>query len=159
MIGFAVYNMLEGDTKPVKKSLLGEYDLLLKIPLTLPYLSSWESTELSDEELLKGNEYYKIVSKKIVNDTLFVACAFSQTSRERFWSQVSTFDDLANSDSDTNKGAPASILKNFMKEYMALGQKHIFYVFEWAASSAFHYVADILSIPESSIPSPPPDLV
>ena len=158
-MGFAVYNMLEGGTKPVKKALLGEYDLILKVPLTLPYLSSWESTELSDEELLKGNEYYKIVSKKIVNDTLFVACAFSQTSRERFWSQVSTFDDLAKSDSDTHEGAPASILKNFMKEYMALGQKHIFYVFEWAASSAFHYVADILSIPESSIPSPPPDLV
>jgi hypothetical protein len=160
MMGFAVYNMIENNTTTIEKASLKNYDLLLKVPLALPYLSNWESTEISDEELLKGNEYYRVVSKKIVNDTLFVECAFSQTSRERFWSLVSTFDDLVKSDSDTHKGAPASILKNFLKEYMALGQKHIFYVFEYAASSPFHYyIADILSSPESSIPSPPPDLI
>jgi hypothetical protein len=158
-MGFSVYNMMENDINPPKKSALENCDLLLKFPLTLPYLSNWESTEPSNEELLKGNEYYKIVSKQILNDTLYVQCAFSQTSRERFWSLVSTFDDHSKTNSDSHKGAPASILKNFLKEYMAIGRKYTFYIFEWSTPATYQYVADILMLPESSIPSPPPDLV
>lgn len=150
---------MENDSNALKKSSLGNCDLLLKFPLTLPYLSTWENMEPSNEELLKGNEYYKIVSRQILNDTLYVQCAFSQTSRERFWSLVATFDDHAKTNADTHKGAPASILKNFLKEYMAVSQRHIFYIFEWSTPATFQYVADTLLIPESSIPSPPPDLV
>ncbi len=159
MMGFSVYNLLEKDDNDAIKSSLSRCDLLLKFPLTLPYLSNWESTLPSNEELLTGNEYYKIVSKQIVNDTLYVRCEFSQTSRERFWSMVSTFEDHAKTNSDAHKGATGSILKNFLKEYMAIGCKHTFYIFEWSAPATFQYMAHSPVIPESSIPSPPPDLL
>ncbi|MBE9463054.1 hypothetical protein ACFP1I_27225 [Dyadobacter subterraneus] len=159
MMGFSVYNLLEKDDNDALKSELANCDLLLKFPLTLPYLGEWESSMPSNEELLKGNEYYKIVSKQIVNDTLYVQCEFSQTSRERFWCMVSTFEDHAKTNSDSHKGATGTILKNFLKEYMAIGRKHTFYIFEWSTPVTFDYTPYCPVIPESSIPSPPPDLL
>jgi hypothetical protein len=158
-MGFSVYNLVGKDDNDARNSSLAKCDLLLKFPLTLPYLTNWESSLPSNEELLTGNEYYKIVSKQIANDTLYVQCEFSQTSRERFWSMVSTFDDHAKTNTDANKGTTGSILKNFLKEYMAIGRKHTFYIFEWPVTVTFQYKTHPTLVPESSIPSPPPDLL
>lgn len=158
MLGFSVYNIVGYDDQATKESTNADYDLLLKFPLTLPYLSNWQNPEPSNEEILKGNEYYKIVSKQIVNDTLYVQCQFSQTSRERFWSLVSTFDDQIKTAKDAHKGASMSILKNFLKEYMAVGRKHTFYILEWSQTVPFHYLDAPAVTFFRSVTSPPPDL-
>lgn len=159
MMGFSVYNILGLSEKENRSAVSDSNDLLLKFPLAMPYLNNWQNAEPSDEELLTGNEYYKIVSRQIVNDTLYVHCEFSQTARERFWSLVSTFDDEASTNNDAHKGVPLSILKNFLKEYMAIGRKHTFYFFEWSSPATYHYVAERPLIPAASIQSPPPDLI
>ena len=158
-MGFSFYSIWEMNSPKEVVYSANDTDLVLKFPLSIPYLSDWQSSELSDEEILKGNEYYKIVSKQILNDTLYVHCEFSQTSRERFWSLVSSFDDHTKTNSDAHKGAPSSILKNFLKEYMALGRKHTFYFFEWPVPATYQYLAGITPIPYIFIQSPPPDLV
>jgi len=156
-LGFSFYSIFEKDS--TTSNIIDNDDLILKIPLHLPYVTDWESTEPSDEEILKGNEYYKIVSKRIENDTLFVLCEFSQTSRERFWTLVSTFDDQAKADRNNHKGDSVNLLKNFLKEYMTIGRRHTFYFFEWAEPATFQYVAINLVSPETDTQSPPPDVV
>ncbi|MCF2444222.1 hypothetical protein L0657_09655 [Dyadobacter sp. CY345] len=157
-LGFSCYSILEEDFSNSNIALSGDDDIILKFPLQIPYLTDWHNTEPSDEEILRGNEYYKVVSKQIVNDTLYVHCQFSQTSRERFWTLVSSFEDHAKTESDSHKGSSANILKNFLKEYMAICRKHIFYFFEWNEPSSFEYILSKLVPPTESIQSPPPDL-
>jgi hypothetical protein len=156
-IGFSVYTIFEQIKAEEKSEPSDPSDLVLKFPLTLPYLTQWESQEPSNEELLKGNEYYRIVSRQIIRDTLYVKCAFSQTARERFWSLVSTFDDQIKQDAGTPKDFPSSLLKDFVKEYMALSRTHTFYILEWCAASSFPPVTDYPSPADLSISTPPPN--
>jgi hypothetical protein len=157
MMGFSVYNILGSDERENQKIASIENDLLLKFPLAMPYLNNWHHTDPTDEELLTGNEYYKIVSKQIVNDTLYVHCQFSQTARERFWSLVSTFDDEANN--HAHSGLTHSILKNFLKEYMAIGRKHTFYFFEWPVPVSYQFIAQQPGAIITNLQTPPPDLL
>jgi hypothetical protein len=156
-MGFSVYTIFEQLTAEENNRSSDPSDLILKFPLTLPYLTQWESQEPSNEELLKGNEYYRIVSRQIIRDTLYVKCEFSQTARERFWSIVSTFDDQIKKDAGTSKESPSSLLKDFVKEYMALSRTHIFYILEWCAPATFPGVRDYPSQANLSIPTPPPN--
>ena len=158
-LGFSFYSILEMSSPSTEKIPVNDSELILKFPLHIPYVTDWQSTEPSDEEILKGNEYYKIVSKQIVNETLYVHCELSQTSRERFWSLVSTFDDEAKANSHNHKGESVNLLKNFLKEYMAIGRKHTFYFFEWTEPAKFQFLAVTPILPYTSIPSPPPDFV
>ena len=157
-LGFSIYNIWEADNPSSSGTSPGTEDIVLKFPLQLPYLTDWHSAEPSDEEILRGNEYYKVMSKQIVNDTLYVHCQFSQTSRERFWTLVSTFEDSLKTDNHSHKSDSVNLLKNFLKEYMAIGRKHIFYFFEWSEPTRFEYIASSVISPPGSIQSPPPDL-
>ena len=156
-MGFSFYSIWETNSPREVLYSPNDADLILKFPLGIPYLSDWQSPEPSDDEILKGNEYYKIVSKQILNGTLYVRCEFSQTSRERFWSLVSSFDDHSKTNSDSHKGSASTILKSFLKEYMALGRKHTFYFFEWPVPAAYYYVSNTMPLPFISLQSPPPD--
>jgi len=147
------------NTKKARNEFVVTEDLLLKFPINLIHHNGQLHPEISDEEILKGNEYYKIVSRQIVNDTLYVRCEFSQTARERFWSLVSTFDDHSKTSKNSNRGVPHAILKNLLKEYMAMGRKHTFYFFEWSETASYHYLTCSLLNPSVSISSPPPDSV
>ena len=158
MLGYSIYVISEKQDTSKDPPTTKENDLTLKFPLQLPYVTGWQSSELSDEEILRGNEYYKIISKEIVQDTLIVHCEFSQTSRERFWTLVSNFDDQSNAHRHRQQEETGKLMKNFLKEYLKAASKHTFYLFEWCITSLILYFETPVATPAIFVASPPPDL-
>jgi hypothetical protein len=159
MMGFSVYNIME-QNEAKEAAIKDDKDLLIKFPVAVPYLTDWQNAEEGEGELLHGTEYYNIVSKQIVNDTLYVKCRFNENARDRFWNLVSTFDDQVKTSQDHQKGASSFLLKSLLKEYMATGRKHTFFVLEWLAPPAIyqHNAFSFTDLPQNGIPAPPPDL-
>ncbi len=159
-MGFSVYSIMELKNADSEALIQNSGELILKVPVSLPYLSDWQSPEEGSGELLHKADYYNIVSKQIVNDTLYVKCQFNENARDRFWNLVSTFDDQIKSSQGTQTGHGSLLLKNLLKEYMAYGRKHTFFILEWL--SPVVYQNDALSfteIPQNDLPAPPPDLI
>ena len=160
MMGFSVYSILESKNSDPEEFTQNSREIILKVPVSLPYLSDWQSPEEGSGELLHEADYYDIVSKQIVNDTLYVKCQFNENARDRFWNLVSTFDEHISSSQDPQKGHNSLLLKNLLKEYMANGRKHTFIVLEWLSPVVYqNYAWSFPEIPENDLPAPPPDLV
>lgn len=157
-MGFSVYSIMELKNADSESFSQNSKEITLKVPVSLPYLSDWQSPEESSGELLHEADYYNIVSKQIVNDTLYVKCHFNENARDRFWNLVSTFDDHIKSSQDTQKGHSNFLLKNLLKEYMANGRKHTFFVLEWLSPAVYqNYASSFTEIPQNDLPAPPPD--
>lgn len=158
MIGFSVYNITgNGEQRNVSLSETNP-DFILKIPVTLPYATNWESDEPAEGELIHDADYYDITAKQMMNDTLFVKCRYKENARDRFWNLVSTFDDQMKSSKGSSKNQSSFLLKNLVKEYMASRRKLTFYILEWKVPAAYQTdVTPHSALPEYSVSVPPPD--
>lgn len=139
----------------------GSADILIKVPVAVPYQNNWDAPEPAQGEIEHEGRFYQMKSQQLINDTLYVHCEFDQNARDRFSDLVSKINEqVSGQSSDPQKDAHSSILKNFLKEYMSSGRRHVFYVLEWAQPVAVSSspVRSILPERYSSIPSPPPDL-
>ena len=65
---------------------LNQYDdnslVEVKIPVSLPYLSNWNSFEKYQGETEINGIHYKYVKRKLVNDTLILLCIPNQAKNE-----------------------------------------------------------------------------
>lgn len=136
-------------------------DIVIKVPVSLPYQTNWDSPEPAEGKIQHGGEYYQMKTKQLLNDTMYVHCEFDQNARDRFLTLVSRInDEIAGNDTDPHKKSPSTVLKNFLKDYMTSSRKHIFYLMEWSAPKAIaadHYQFTAPNA-HQHIPSPPPDL-
>lgn len=137
-------------------------DILIKIPVSLPYQTSWDNAEQAEGKIEHEGEFYQMRTRQLINDTMYVHCEFDQNARDRFMTLVSNInDEVAGDNADSNKKSPSTLLKSFLKDYMSSGKKHVFYVMEWSEginNPADRYHSFLLQA-FLSIPSPPPDLV
>ena len=160
MMGFSIYNIAGHDDQ--EKVPLNEtvQEFLLKIPISLPYAAEWQTQEPAEGELMQGADYYDIVSRKMLNDTLFVKCRYKENARDRFWNLVSTFEDQVKSSKESQKNQNNSLLKNLLKEYMANGRKLTFFILDWAFPATYKtFVAHATALSEYGVTVPPPDFV
>ena len=103
-------------------------DIVVKVPVSLPYQTSWSVPEPSEGKIRHDGEYYQIRTKQLMNDTLYVYCEYDQNARDRYMELVDHIQD------ETESPAPkshAKLLKSFLKEFMSSPQKHVFFVMEW----------------------------
>lgn len=136
-------------------------DIVIKIPVSLPYQTDWKTPETTEGMIQHNGNYYQMKTRQLINDTLYVHCEFDQNARERFSSLVSNImSEVGGIPSDPHKTSHATVLKNFVKEYMASDRKHIFYILEWSetvVSVKDQYVYQS-SKTHLHILSPPPEL-
>lgn|GEM_PF-993055 len=160
MMGFSFYNIagnVDQEKVPVNEA---DQEFLLKIPISLPYATDWQIAEPAEGELVQGADYYDIVSKQMLNDTLFVKCRYRENARDRFWNLVSTFEDQVKSSKESPKNQNNSLLKNLLKEYMANGRKLTFFILDWAFPATYKtFVAHATALTEYGVTVPPPDFV
>ncbi|MCF0054967.1 hypothetical protein [Dyadobacter sp. CY356] len=135
-------------------------DIVIKIPVALPYQTNWKSPESVEGMIQHNGNYYQMKTRQLINDTLYVHCEFDQNARERFSSLVSNMlNEIGGTPSDAHKNAHATVLKNFVKEYMASDRKHVFYLLEWSENHlpVHDQYADHTSKTYRNILSPPPE--
>lgn len=99
-----------------------EADLIeLKVPMNLPYQTSWADYKRCDGEIEIGGIIYKYVKQKVANDTLYVMC-IPNTKKMHLESVKNGLAQLANGvmqNDNTNKSNKAEILlfKNLQSVY------------------------------------------
>ena len=91
---------------------LNQYDdnslVEVKVPVSLPYLSNWNSFENYQGETEINGVHYKYVKRKLVNDTLILLCIPNQaknelrSARSDYFKQVNDLQ-CNNKKSDSNK--------------------------------------------------------
>jgi len=166
MVGYSIVYLLEekqsisnGGINYIERN-PGSRDIVIKVPVAVPYQTSWDAPEPAEGQIEHEGEFYQMVTRQLINDTLYVHCEFDQNARDQFMNLVSKVNEqVTGNTSESQKQSPSTILKSFLKEYMSVRKQHIFYVFEWPSPILYQQAATV-SLLETylSIPSPPPDL-
>ncbi|KAA0991360.1 hypothetical protein [Dyadobacter aurulentus] len=166
MIGYSIvylsergYKVSAANTDLIEQS-GGSADIVIKIPVTVPYQTNWSAPEPVEGQIQHEGRFYQMKSQQLLNDTMYVHCEFDQNARDRFTDLVSKINDQVTGQSaEDQKGQHSNLLKNFLKEYMGQGRKHVFYVLEWtpAREVIASFTSALTSEAHFSIPSPPPD--
>ncbi len=127
---------------------------VIKIPIALPYSSDWDSPKAAEGLIERNGEFFTIVSKNYVNDTLYVECVQNNNAKEIFNSlsdHLENFSDFSG-DHDKNKSSGLDILKlltqsffplscqspSFESTLESLGNKRLFLVFSWYLPPGLH---------------------
>eukprot|EP01031_Cornospumella_fuschlensis_P019153 gene19153-23464_t len=160
MVGYSIAYLLEeknsiGDAHYVERHPYSK-DIVLKLPVDVPYQTNWDAPEPTEGKIEHEGEFYQMVSRQLINDTMYVHCEYDQNSRERFMDLVSNINDqVTGNTAESQKEAPSTVLKSFLKEYMMTQKKHVFYVFEWSCKEvAYPAPTNILLESHPSISSP-----
>ncbi len=164
MAGYSVVYLLE--ETPAMSGPVGNYaepgdfagDIVIKVPVHVPYQVSWDNAETAEGEIRHNGLHYRMKTKQLINDTLYVHCEFDQNARDRYTALVSRIqDEIAGA--RPQKGAHSVLLKSFLKDYLAIHKKHIFYVLEWIPADvkiADRYLLSVSGPPVTPL-APPPD--
>lgn len=147
------------------KSNYNESELIeLKIPVHLPYQTTWAEFERYDGEVQLNGILYKYVKRKVINDTLVLLCIPNhgkmdlQTARDDFFKNTN---DLAQNNSSKKSDNSKTIsFKKLMSEYDEQS-------FGFNASSiysanqnfGFNYAVKNLSNSPHVSPEQPPDFI
>lgn len=133
----------------------------LKIPVNLPYQTSWASYERYDGEITLNGTSYKYVKRKLSNDTLYLMC-LPNTKQMRLETAKNDFykisNNLAQNDNSKKSDNSKSITKNLQTVYdnstfnLAINSLYALYPKNWLPAN----VANTISSPHSS-PGQPPD--
>lgn len=166
MMGFSVAYLLEerhslagAPEGTVEKSLYTS-DIVIKVPVLLPYQVNYDHPEPIEGNILHEGDPYRMRTKQLINDTLYIQCEFDQNARDRFTSLVSRIQDEVTADHPSKKST-STLLKNFLKEFLAFTRSHLFYVLEWIPAHC--KVADLyqfaVAVHNGRMHSPPPDQI
>jgi len=158
MMGYSVYVLIQTNCLTENPQLDKGASLTFKVPVSLPYVSDWQSAENSATDLLHENDFYRVVSQTIKNDTLYVECQFEESARDHFWQLVSSCDSSIKSANNSRKHHPDSLMKNFLKEYMSSERKLVFFIFEWITAKTYPGLETSTLSGTSEISTPPPKL-
>lgn len=92
----------------------------LKVPIHLPYQTSWADFERYDGEIELDGVLYKYVKRKVINDTLVLLCIPNQqkmnlqTAENEFFKNTN---DLANTSSKKSGDSKTIAFKKLVSEY------------------------------------------
>ncbi|WP_018620129.1 hypothetical protein [Spirosoma luteum] len=133
---------------------------LVKLPISLPYTSTWENTDGQDGLIQDGNVFYNIVRQHYANDTLYTLLKTNQSARERFFDLADQLQQL-NNDQETTQ-SPLSrllkLLKDRLTTYLPPLVLHLAQPGQSSALPCVRYGSVPLSLYDTDLdfPSPPP---
>ncbi len=123
VIGF--YGFLVGVSFKARKDISRRLDadqyereetITLKVPISIPYYSGNQEYERVQGEIEHDGEFYRLVKKRIVRDTLFIVCVKDQKSkhiRQALTDYVKTF-----TDKPLHKTSKSKSHLSFAKDYL-----------------------------------------
>lgn len=162
MMGYSIVYLLEkqyvptvADTRHIEQSPYSR-DIVVKVPVSLPYQISWSHPEPSEGKIEHQGEYYQVKTQQLVNDTMYLYCEYDQNARDRYMELV---DHIQSEMTQPSPKSHAKLLKSLVKEFMASPRKHVFFVMEWIETtpSATDHYNDPVSQNHRDILLPPPD--
>ena len=135
----------------------------LKIPVHLPYQTSWTSYQRYDGEININGTSYKYVKRKLSNDTLYLMCIPNikkmrlETAKNDFY-KISN--DLAQNDNSKKSDNAKSVFKNLQTVYddstfgLNINSFYTLTLKNWLPANT----AGTISFPHNS-PGQPPDTI
>lgn len=147
------------DDNSINDSQLTEF----KIPIHLPYQTTWASYQRYDGEIKINGTIYKYVKRKVCNDTLYLMC-ITNSKKMRLESAKDEFfkisNDLTKNDHSKKSDNTKSVFKNLQNLYnessFGINIKSPYTLNQFCRPGAG--TADIISTPHS-IPGQPPDAI
>lgn len=145
------------------KNLYDESQLIeLKIPIDLPYQTSWSAFERYDGEIELNGTLYKYVERKLSNDTLYLKCLPNtkkmhlETAKDDFFKNTN---DVATNNSKKSDNSKTLVFKKITGEY----DQHNFLYNSNVTQRTSHafgiYISrNLISAPHIS-PEQPPDVL
>lgn len=93
---------------------------MVKLPISLPYTSTWENSDGQDGLIQDGTVFYNIVRQHYANDTLYTLLKTNQSARERFFELADQFQQLDNDQEETHSplGRLLKLLKDRLTTYL-----------------------------------------
>jgi hypothetical protein len=163
MMGYSLAYLLEkrnavGDAKYIERHPYSK-DIVIKVPVNIPYQTNWAQPESVEGEIEHDGEFYQMVSRQLINDTMYVHCEYDQNARDRFMDLVSNINEQIKGEAaNPSTEAPSMIMKSFLKEYLTISKQYTFFLIEWSENFAVYPAVQPTWMDTSlSIPSPPPD--
>ncbi|MEO6288391.1 MAG: hypothetical protein ABIO76_00635 [Ginsengibacter sp.] len=135
----------------------------LKVPIHLPYQTSWAKYERYDGEINLKGILYKYVERKVFNDTLYLKCLPNtkkmhlETAKDDYFKNTN---DLAQNNNSQKSGNSKTIV--FKKAMGDFDEPRLLYAVSIILNPVYLFGAyverDLLSSPHVS-PEQPPDLI
>ena len=134
----------------------------IKVPINLPYQTTWSSFERYDGEVEMNGILYKYVKRKLVNDTLVLLCIPNHQKMELRTASNDFFkntNDLSQTNSKKSGNSNTGSFKKLMSDY----DEHTFavHIHTLGLDPLFgsrYLTGNLLSSPHHS-PEQPPDLL
>lgn len=143
------------------KDLYDQSDLLtIKVPLSLPYLSSNTDFERIDGEITFNGKIYKYVKRKIFNGELVLLC-LADYNKMRLQSEANDLyknvnDEITNSSSKKPGNSKVGSLKNIFSEYNKSEINYTSAIYKETKSfSSSNSLCTLISFPRTTPEQPP----
>jgi hypothetical protein len=139
----------------------GDYDegqlIEVKIPMNLPYNSSWSDYETYYGETEYNGEHYQYVKRKLSNDTLFLLCIPNEEKTQINAAKVDFFKTLNNLPMEGGSQKSQTVVKLLLSEFVQQDNNAEFRTFSSLITSfnSFHF--QFVSQYEPQIPVAPPE--
>lgn len=141
---------------------LGDERVEIKIPLSIPYGTSWQNDDPTG--LIRyGDKFYNIVEQRYENDSLYTVMQANLSAREQFFALADKIQqefghDKAQAGNPLEKSA--KLFSGAIKHYMTTHRQVTFFLWEVVAMKTA-FPAYELSYPnfEPTPVSPPPDFI
>lgn len=135
----------------------GEY-LVMKLPMAIPYLASWDDTEETDGLIIFKGDFFRTYQRKFASDTLYTYCKKENASRENVFSLLQQVKkQVGNEPTDSGKKA-LSFFKNLTKDYTQFSSNTIAYFWVEDLPLKIYTYTEFIPISTLLVQSPPPDL-
>ncbi len=132
--------------------------LVMKVPMAIPYLASWEESEETDGLIIYKGDFFRTYQRKFANDTLYTYCAKENASRENVFSLLQQVKKHV-SDEPTSPGKKAlSFFKNLTKDYTQFNSSSIAYFWIEDLPLKIYTYQEYFPASIKFVHSPPPDL-
>ena len=131
---------------------------MVKLPISLPYTTSWENNDGQEGLIQDGNNFYNVVRQHYANDTLYTLLKTNQSARERFSDLADQFQQLNNDQESTQ--SPLSrllkLLKDRLTTYLPPLAFHLAQPNQLLLIVGTRYASVPLSVYDADLDFPPP---
>ncbi len=103
----------------------GDEWMVVKLPLSLPYTTTWENTDSKAGLLRHNDQFYNITRQHYANDTLYTVMKTNQNARERFFALADEIKQQMDRRDAASPAADQNPLANLLK---LLGQSASVYL-------------------------------
>lgn len=153
--GFA-WRLLAMESYEDLGSLSGAKEVVVKIPLALPYHSDWEQAQAVRGQVRDGDQFYQMKEQRVQSDTLYTTLELDQTARDRFVDLANDFNSFIGEGGSDLPPTKTQLLPLLLKDFCQFTRPWVIYVLEWLPEyQAISYHLSIPNSPLSSLDLPP----